>query len=224
MSKIQDFYDKPIYTIPSYLFNFLLGGLYFFICNILLVLFFSATLINPNGFSLVLLFISLIPMGPALAALTSSMTELIREKSISFTSYFFKSYKRNFISTLKLWCIILFVLLLLFIDFQYFYLNLAKSGLYIIFVILGIYVLILSSYAIPINSRFELNLKDIFILSTYYTIKKLHITILKIVLIMVAYYLTLKIHNFLTLLIPSVLSFVISYYDNIILKEIESKK
>ena len=98
MSKNKDFFDKPIFTLPSYLLWFLQGGAYFFITNILLVLFITATAINPDSFNLMFLFISLLPLGPSLSALSASTSEILREKSISFSSYFFKSYKDNFVA------------------------------------------------------------------------------------------------------------------------------
>ena len=132
MSKNKDFFDKPIFTLPSYLLWFLQGGAYFFITNILLVLFITATAINPDSFNLMFLFISLLPLGPSLSALSASTSEILREKSISFSSYFFKSYKDNFVSSLKLWLIILLMLALMFVDFQYFFLNMPRYGIHII--------------------------------------------------------------------------------------------
>ena len=213
MSKNKDFFDKPIFTLPSYLFWFLQGGAYFFITNILLVLFITATAINPDSFNLIILFISLIPLGPSLSALSASTSEILREKSISFSSYFFKSYKDNFVSSLKLWIIILFLLSLMFVDFQYFFLNMPKYGIHVIFEIIAIYI--------SINSRFEMKTKDIFILSSYYIIKKLPITILKSAILVGSFYLVSKTTSLLIIVLPSIISFIFSFYDNTIFTDIE---
>lgn len=222
MSKNRDFFDKPIFTIPNYLLWILQGGIYFFITNILLVLFITVTTINPDSFSLILLFISLLPLGPSLSALSACNSEIIREKSISFSSYFFKSYKDNFLSTLKLWLIILSLFLLMFIDFQYFLLNMSKYGIHIIFEILSVYLLLLTLYAIPLNSRFELKIKDVFILSSFYIIKKLPITIFKAAILVGSIYLISKVNSLLIIVLPGLISFVFSYYDNLIFQSIEN--
>ena len=222
MSKNRDFFDKPIFTIPNYLLWILQGGIYFFITNILLVLFITVTTINPDSFSLILLFISLIPLGPSLSALSACNSEIIREKSISFSSYFFKSYKDNFLSTLKLWLIILSLFLLMFIDFQYFLLNMSKYGIHIIFEILSVYLFLLTLYAIPLNSRFELKIKDVFILSSFNIIKKLPITIFKAAILVGSIYLISKVNSLLIIVLPGLISFVFSYYDNLIFQSIEN--
>ena len=224
MSKNKDFFDKPIFTIPSYLFWFLQGGAYFFITNILLVLFITATAINPDSFNLMFLFISLLPLGPSLSALSASTSEILREKSISFSSYFFKSYKDNFTSSLKLWLIILLMLALRFVDFQYFFLNMPRYGIHIIFEILAVYIALLSLYAIPINSRFEMKTKDIFILSSYYIIKKLPITILKAAILVGSFYLVSNTSSLFIIVLPSIISFIFSFYDSIIFTDIECRQ
>ena len=54
---------------------------------------------------------------------------------------------------------LLFELIPIVPDYQYFYLNMPTKGLHIIFLILGIFVLILGLYAFPINCRFNVKLK-----------------------------------------------------------------
>ena len=186
---IKEFYDKPLYTISNYIINFFLSSVYLSICNIQLILFFIFTSISPVNFNLLLLFICLIPLGPSLGALYSTIGKIIREKDIYFSSYFWSSYKNNFVSYLKLWLIELILLAILFIDFQYFYLNMPQKGIHIIFALLIIISMVIGFYSFSINSRFELKLKDLFILSIYYMIKKFPTTILKTAVIVLAYYL-----------------------------------
>lgn len=221
MSKVKDFYDKPIFTIPSYIYNLFLGGFYFIICNPLLIIFYTVTFINPNYFNLFLLFISLIPLGPSLGALYSTMGELHREKSISITSSFFSSYKNNFIDNIKPWILELSILLLLFIDFQFFYINKPQLGLHIVFAILGLFVLLLSLSAFPISARFKLKIKDLFLLSFYYSIKRLPVTILKITVLLVLIKFAVNLPGLLFVFLPSCTCFLFTYYDTSMLKEIE---
>lgn len=221
MGKQKEFYDKPLFSIINHITWFLLGGLYFILLNLPLIFFYTITSFDVNQFNIALLFICLIPFGVALGALYSTMSELVREKDISFSSYFFNSYKTHFRSNLKLWFIELVVLTILFIDFQYFYLNMTSYGIHIIFLILGIWVLILGLYAFPINCRFDMKLKDIIILSFYYSLKKFHITLLKSAILLIICLLIFKFNALLVLLIPSILCYVFAIYDKSILLEIE---
>lgn len=99
----------------------------------------------------------------------------------------------------------------------------SSSGLHIIFLILGIFVLILGLYAFPINCRFHMKLRDIVALSFYYSIKKFYITLLKIIVTLIVLFLVAKIHALLVLFIPSILCFILTIYDKPILLELEKK-
>jgi uncharacterized membrane protein YesL len=98
-----------------------------------------------------------------------------------------------------------------------------EKGIHIIFIGLMIISLIIGLYAFAINSRFEIKLKDLFLLSMYYMIKKFQITILKIVVIIVAYYLSKNILIAFWIFIPSIICFIFFYYDKSIFKELETK-
>ena len=217
----KDFYDKKIYTISNYIFSFIQSSLYFGICNILLILFFIFTTIYPNQFNLLILFICLIPLGPSLGALYSTIGKIISEKDIYFSSFFWSLYKKNFVSNLKLWIIQLVILTILFMDFQYFYLNVPEKNIHMLFIILIVIALLISLYSFPINSRFEIKLKDLFILSIYYMIKKFPITILKAFVIFLAYYLSNNVSITFLIFMPSILSLIFFYYDKHIFFEIE---
>jgi len=219
----KDFYDKKVYTISNYIFGFIQSSLYFGICNILLILFFIFTTIYPSQFNLLILFICLIPLGPSLGALYSTIGKIISEKDIYFSSFFWSLYKKNFVSNLKLWIIQLIILTILFMDFQYFYLNVPEKSIHMLFIILIVIALLISLYSFPINSRFEIKLKDLFILSIYYMIKKFPITILKAFVIFLAYYLSNNVSILFLIFMPSILSLVFFYYDKHIFLEIEKK-
>ena len=224
MNTHKDFFDKPLYTIPNYIYNLLLGSIYFLICNPLLIFFYIVTFIDAKNFNFLFLFISLVPLGPSLTALYLSMSKLCIEKSLSISSYFFYSYKKNFKDSMKLWLIQLSVLLILSLDFFFFYIRMPKSGIHIIFFILGIYLLIVGLYAFPINSRFEMKLTDLIILSFYYTLKKFPITLFKTIVIGLVFKLSSYIPELLFILSPSIICLLFAYYDEPILKEIEAKQ
>lgn len=223
MSKQREFYDKPLFSLANYIIWILQGGIYFIALNIPLIFFYTITSFDVSQFNIALLFICFLPFGLALGALYSTMGEIIREKDISFSSYFFNSYKNNFKSNLKLWLVQLILLTVMFVDFQYFYFNSPSIGLHIVFLILGIFILILGAYAFPINCRFKLKLKDLFALSFYYSIKKFPTTILKIIITLLVFFIASKIHVLLVLFIPSILCYVFSLYDRPIFEELEKR-
>jgi len=224
MSTHKDFFDKPLFTIPNYVYNLLLGSLYFFLCNPLLIVFYIVTFIDAKNFNFLFLFISLIPLGPSLTALYLSMNKLCIEKNLSISSYFFSSYKKHFKDSMKLWLIQLSILLILVLDFIFFYIRIPNLGIHIIFLILGLYLLIVGLYAFPINSRFKIKLTDLIILSFYYTLKKFPITLLKAIVIGILFKLSSIIPGILFIFLPSIICLLFAYYDEPILKEIEAKQ
>lgn len=219
----KEFYDKPLHTISNYITGLFLSSIYFAICNILLILFFIFTAITNEKINLMILFSSLIPLGPSLGALYSTISKIIREKDIYFSSYFWSYYKNNFVSYLKIWLVELITITTLFIDFKYFYINMPQKGIHIIFVLLIILSAIIGLYAFSINSRFEIKLKDLLIISLYYMVKKFPITILKIGFIVLAYYLFLHISMICIIFMPCIICVIFYYHDKSILKELEHK-
>lgn len=220
---MKEFYDKPIYAITNYMIGFCLSSIYVAICNILLILLLILTVISPENFNFFLLFICLIPLGPSLGALYSTIGKIIREKDIYFSSVFWNSYKKNFLSNLKLWLTELILITIFFIDFRYFYVNMPQMGIHIIIALLMIILLVAGLYAFSINSRFELKLKDLLMLSLYFMIKKFPTTILKIIVLALAYYL-LKFTSIVFLIfVPSIVCTIFTYYDKNIFLEIENK-
>lgn len=219
----KEFYDKPLYSISNYVIAFFLSSIYLTISNILLIVFFIFTAISADTFNLFLCFICLIPLGPSLGALYSTTVKVIREKDIYFSSYFWNTYKRYFVSNLKLWLVELVTITILFIDFQYFYLHTPGNGIYIIFVVLIVLSLVIGFYAFAINSRFELKLKDLLILSLYYTIKKLPVTILKIAVIVLGYFVLKNVSIVFLSFLPTIACIIFFYYDKVIFAELETK-
>ncbi|WP_234124689.1 DUF624 domain-containing protein [Clostridium hydrogenum] len=215
----KEFYDRPFYIITNYIIGFFLGSIYLGICNILLLLYFVFITNSQNNLNLFLLFIFLIPLGPSLGALYSTNGKLLREKDIEFSSYFWNSYKNNFVSHLKPWLIELTTITLLLID----YYQIPQSGFRIVFAILLVIIFLLSLFTLAINSIFQLKLKDLFMVSLYYMIKKLPITILKIIIIGLAYALCKNIPIISLVFIPSILFFIFYYYDKIIFIELKNR-
>ena len=166
--------DRPIYIVMKYLYYFLVTNFYFVLSNIL---FFLAFYLADFTFKNILLFyVTLIPMGPSITALLSTMGKLVRQKEVNPTSEYFKSYKSNFTITMKYWMIQLTFIFILLIDVYYSTNNEnIFSPLFLILLIISLFVML---YAFPIISRFEVKIKNLFIISLYSNFKFLKATLL----------------------------------------------
>lgn len=219
----KDFYDQPLFTISNYFIAYFLNSIYFSLCNILLIFFFLLIQVSSDNFSLFSLFVALIPLGPALGSLYCTMGKVVREKELFSSSYYWKSYKNNFLSFLKIWMFFLIVICILLFDFRYFYLNSSQSKLHWIFIIITIVFALLGTYAFSINSRFKITFKNLIILSISYMFKNFGTTILKFVIIGIKYYLTKYLSIGFLMFIPGIICMLFYYYDRSMLSEIEKK-
>lgn len=219
----KEFYEKTVFLIPNYLFNFVLNTIYFLLCNILLIIFFVITSITPNNFSLLLFFICLIPFAPSFSTLYYCISKLISEKDIYSYSYFWNFLKNNFLSSFKIYILELFLLLVFIADFQFFYLNMPETKLHLFFAILIILVVSLSFYTLCINTFFIFKAKDILIMSIHFMIKKLPIVFMKFIAIFLSYVLVNNISIILLPFIPGLLCIIFYLYDITTIKEIKNK-
>ena len=217
----KDFYDQPLFTISNYFIAYFLNSIYFSLCNILLIFFFLLIEISSDNFSLFSLFVALIPLGPALGSLYCTMGKVVREKELFSSSYYWKSYKNNFISFLKIWMFFLSVIYILLFDFMYFYLNSPQTQLYWIFMILTVLFALLGTYAFSINSRFKITFKNLIILSISCMFKNFGTSILKFVIMGIIYYLCKNLSIGFLLFIHGIICMLFYYYDKAILDKIE---
>ncbi|MGV8983062.1 YesL family protein [Clostridium sp.] len=223
----REFGEGPIHTITNYIFWFLLGNLYFCLLNIPLLFLFLVILSN-GGQQIPPWFVSIIilcciPIGPAATALLSVMGKLIREKDISITKDFFKAYKTNFFQSLFFWTIEIILIGILFIDTKFFitkgYPQILTSFIFIIIAL----IFLISLYVYPIISRFYLSWKDILKTAAYYSIKKIHVTLLNLFSFIVVGFILFKVSSFILLFISSIICYLLMFYQQKILLEIEDK-
>jgi len=223
----REFGEGPIHTITNYIFWFFLGNLYFSLLNIPIIIVLIMVLSN-GGVSIPPWFISVIlicsiPIGPAATALLSVMGKLIREKDLNITKDFFKAYKANFFQSLFFWTLEVLVIGILFIDTRFFISN-NYPGIITTFIFIIIaFVFLVSLYVFPIISRFYLSAKDIIKTAAYYTIKKIHITILNFASFLVVGFLLFKVSTFVLLFMASAICYLLMFYQQKILLEIEVK-
>ncbi len=228
MTKIKtEFGEGPIHTITNYIFWFFLGNFYFCLLNIPL-LFIMLVILSNGGAPIPPWFVSIIilcciPIGPAATALLSVMGKLIRKKDISITKDFFKAYKSNFFQSLIFWTLEVFIIVILFIDTRFFiskgYPQILTS---LIFMAIA-FIFFISLYVFPIISRFYLNWKDILKTATYYSIKKIHITLMNFASFIIIGFLVFKVSTFVLFFMASAICYLLMFYQQKILLEIEVK-
>lgn len=219
----KNFYEKPLFTFPNYIFSFIQSSFYFFLCNILLIFFFIVTYYSPKTFSTILLYLCLIPMGPSLGALYCVCSKLISEKDIFFASKFWYYYKYNFKSYIKIWFIELTLLLIFTIDYEFFYFNLPNKIIQFIFILLNITTLAIGFYTFAINSKFAFKLKDLFLLSILYSVKKFPVTIMKLIILIFCFFLVGNIGLIFIPFIPAALCTIFYYFDRLFFDEIKNR-
>lgn len=222
----REFGEGPIYTITNYIFWFFLGNLYFLLLNIPLLFMLIILLSNgenplPDGFTSIIV-ICCIPIAPAATALLSVMGKLIRDKDINVTRDFFKAYKANFFQSLFFGALEIIIVSILIIDIRFFILSSYPRVLTAFIFITIAFILLMSLYVFPLISRFYLSTKDIIKTAAYYTIRKFHITILNFASFLVVGFIFTK-FSFIILFISSIVCYLLMYYQQKILLEIEEK-
>lgn len=223
MSNKRDFFDSPIYTITNYIWWFFFSNVYFSLCSIFFILtviaFGDKILTEGLFFFLISLFLE----GPAITALFSVMGKLVRENDLTLTRDFFKAYKTNFLQSLFLFSIETVLCFILFQDIKLS--NYIKLGYIIkpIAIVLLVIILIMGLYAYPIMTRFYLRARDIIKLSFYYSMKKYKTTILNILVLVIAYFFLQHFTIISLFFAPSLICYMIMYYEKNILKELEDK-
>lgn len=223
----REFGEGPIHTITNYIFWFFLGNFYFCLLNIPLIFVLIVVLSNggvpipPWFISIIIL--SCIPIGPAATALLSIMGKLIREKDINITKDFFKAYKANFFQSLFFWTLEVLIIGILFIDTRFFISNNYPGIINTLIFIIIAFIFLVSLYVFPIISRFYLSWKDILKTAAYYTIRKFHITILNFASFLIVGFILFKVSNFVLLFMASAICYLLMFYQQKILLEIEDK-
>jgi len=160
--------EKPLFIIANHIYVIFLTNIYFIASNVLFL--FLYTFVEIRSAGILILFITLLPIGPSIGALLYSMGKLVREKEISPTRDFFQGYKKNFKISLLFWLAQLLMLTVLITNLHQNELEL-HAILAIFFFILIFFLFLVSCYGFAILSRFEMKLKDLYVLSIYYIFK-----------------------------------------------------
>ena len=199
--------DRPLYTMVRYLYYFFLTNFYFIVCNLLFfIVFYLADIVFEN---ILLFYVTLIPMGPTITAVLSSMGKLVREKDLHPTKDFFIAYKTNFITTMKYWLIQLTVIFILLIDILQ---TATDTSLFsMIYLILLMVCILIMIYALPIIARFEVKIKNLFIISIYANFKYIKATLLNVSTIVAFGFIYFNFPSLSTLFTVSLIGYFVMY-------------
>lgn len=222
-NKNNYFGEGIIFTISDYFIYFLMGSIYFWVLNIPLIIYLIISFINPSLDSKLFLFIALMPIFPAGTALLSVMGKLFREKDINITRDFFYSYKTNFVISIKIGLLQVFLLEVFNLEKLYISLN---EGLKFFKYLIEIFILInimINFYLLSIISRFYVRFFDLYKLSIYYLIRRPYIGIVSIIMIYLLGVIAYKLSFILGLFFISILGYVVISMMNNILTILENR-
>lgn len=221
----REFGESFIYTATNYFFWFLMGNVYFAICNIPLILIMLAMIGNGKGAAdqsiSVIGCISCISLGPASAALYSSMGKLVRDKDVNITRDFFKAYKVNFLQALFFSALEIIILVALYTDIKLVIYKGIPSILGLLLYVAIVFIILVGLYIFPIQSRFYMKSRDIIKFSVYYTFRRFNITIINLAVLAVIGFIFLRVFPLIIVFIPSIFCYLIMFNEQKVLSEIE---
>lgn len=222
----RNFTEGPLYSIANYIFWFFSANFYFALLNLpLLWMLFNIAVSGTTALSdeeSILLFASCITIAPSATALFSVMGKLLRSKDISVTKDFFKAYKSSFLQATFLGAIEMFILYALYIDAQFLFYKNYPPFTRVIVAILFVLVFSVGLYIFPIVSRFYLKSKDVVKYAVYYTFKKPQTTFFNLASFFIVGFIFFKISSYVLLFMGSIICFLIMFYEQNILLEIEN--
>lgn len=209
------------FVISNYIYWFALTNIYFILCNLIFLIAFMT--LEPVFSNMILIFIALIPTGPAITALCFVMDKLIQEGEISPTKDFFYGYKLNFKDTLKVWLPLLAAIFILIMDLQYFYQeNTTFNQIMAIVFLVGLGFLIgVLLYVFPITAKYKFRIRDTYKLSIYFSFKQIKITTGNIGILIIAVFLMFITTDFLFLFIASILSYLLTLNSRKVMEEVQ---
>ncbi|WP_160671822.1 DUF624 domain-containing protein [Clostridium sp. C8-1-8] len=221
MANTNDFGDSNLSKVLNYVHWFFLLNIYFFLCNILFIV--SIFTMELKFEYIIIFFIALIPTGPSITALCYTMGKIIREKYVDTTRDYFRAYKENFLSSMKLWLIFLVSMFILLLDIKLCFLNRSFLFLLIPTVLIVLFIVLMFSYSFPLLSRFSMKIKDILKLSIYLSLKNLIPSVINLAILAVSTYLFLNAKGIVGLFLGSLACYGILFNMRKIFDFVENK-
>lgn len=211
--------DRPLYTIINYIYAFFMTNIYFMLLNGMFIFFFFFTEFQIEN--ILLYYISLLLFGPSMAALLKTMEKLIKEKAIRPTYDFWGFFTKNFKVSMKYWGIQWTIIAILIIDIHY--ANLYFPFLSIVFLLFVLVSLAVMLYALPILTRFEVKMKNLFVVSFYSVFRFVKTTLLNLSTIVAFGIIYYAMPGFIVLFLMSLLCYFIMYNMQPIFEYLESQ-
>lgn len=191
------------------------------LCFLLTSLPFSIYLVFFKTVDLKILSLFWIVCGPALIALCTSVNKLLEKSDESALKTFFNAYLKNFKQGILISAVQGIILFILQVDMQFFLLKKIYI-LYYMFITLSILVISISFFIYPIVSKFEISSINLFKLSILYSIKKIHILLLNLILSIAVTYILSRIQILCLFFDVSIICLLVLINERKVFIEIEN--
>lgn len=127
--------------------------------------------------------------GPAVTALFLTINRILDKQDSGILKTFFSGYLENFKQSILISSIQGILLFVLYWDMR-FLMGKRLFILYNIFMIVSILVILISFFVYPLLSKFKISSIDLFKLSILYSIKRVHILIISLILFLITTYIS----------------------------------
>ena len=181
MSNNSNLKSNRVYYETKRLMYILMINLYFLISISPFIIYF---LLSGTNLSIYILSFLGIILGPAIATLFSVLGRLIRGEETEARKDFLYFYKLNFLQGIFAGAIISLVLLMSYLDIEYFF-KIGSNIISYIFIGIALFTLAISLYVFPIIARINAKTLDVFKLAIIKTFKKVYLTITIISIIVI---------------------------------------
>jgi uncharacterized membrane protein YesL len=222
MLPTADLQDNIFYRIILYSYWLILCNVYFFLLCIPASIFLLFRWDYSNLFTWLVLFLVIIPIGPALTASFSVMGKVVKEKQVEMTKTFFKSLKVNFVQSALFFSIQCILITILMADIVF--LNNHSIGRYInplLYLLLMMNVLV-GLYVYPLLSRFFITNKSVLKLSVWCSFTKWKTTLLLLALLLFAGFILYYIPKVSLYFLIGPFCFAVMWIINDVFQEIET--
>lgn len=181
MSNNSNLKSNRVYYETKRLMYILMINLYFLISISPFIIYF---LLSGKSLSIYILSFLGIILGPAIATLFSVLGRLIRGEETEARKDFLYFYKLNFLQGIFAGAIISLILLMSYLDIEYFF-KIGSNIISYIFIGIAVFTLAISLYVFPIIARINAKTLDVFKLAIIKTFKKVYLTITIISIIVI---------------------------------------
>jgi len=208
--------DKPLYNIVMNITNFIGLNILFLAANVLFLLVFFFNISSP-----ILLFISLMPLAPALAGLFYATGKFMRAHELSFFKDFMKGYANNAKTAFKYGLVKGGLLTVLLINYRQIVMQEVMHPFFLLTLLLILFIICLTLFAFPIMVRFEMTVKNLYLLALVCFFKQFKLTLLNVTTVTSFLIIYFRFPFLSLLLLPSVMVYFINFNLRHLLMKLE---